>query len=368
MIRDLKFPEDAHKAIDSLHAGLRYDASIAVLGQGCSELPVGNAPDFSSTPIRAGDIEEDKAVRREAVGLLSRFSFISLVSRFEAHVRELLFERRFIEEVHDPARRIGREQMWNILRRVAMEMRDGPVIVTSQYVVEHPSAALRARMKWLEGTYKVRNCLAHRLGIVEMIDVKPPGAPLESVKDTDTLKAIWLKPKVFIDGREVVNFPHQVAGQGQGEIKFEEYERGWKIRDVIHITPQDCQNVAISLSLLGNQVLAEFEQEMNSMLAQPAAGNASGRPEAVHRRPEAQSAARTYVSRKYSVSEQRAEPITDKPSSQPSSKQSETHFADFEFKRGSDVGVPLPTGHQWVCNAPGTSKVTKVPRESLVKK
>ena len=76
----------------------------------------------------------------------------------------------------------------------------GPVIVTSQYLVEHPSAALRARMRWLEGTYKVRNSLAHRLGMVEMIDVKPPRVPIESVKDkdTDTLKAVWLKPKMFI--------------------------------------------------------------------------------------------------------------------------------------------------------------------------
>jgi len=80
MIRDLMFPEDARKVIDALHVGLRYDASIAVLGQGCSQLPVGNTPDFSSTPIRASGIEDDKAVRRNAVGLFSRFSFISMES------------------------------------------------------------------------------------------------------------------------------------------------------------------------------------------------------------------------------------------------------------------------------------------------
>jgi len=110
----------------------------------------------------------------------------------------LLLQRRFLEEVRDPARRIGPEQMWNVIRCVNSEMCQGPVIVTSQYLVEHPSAALRARMRWLEGTYKVRNSLAHRLGMVEMIDVKPPRVPIESVKDKDTLKAVWLKPKMFI--------------------------------------------------------------------------------------------------------------------------------------------------------------------------
>jgi hypothetical protein len=252
-------------------------------------------------------------------------------------------QRRVLEELGNSGRKMNPERMWSILRRVNAEMRYGPVIVTSQYLVEHPSATLQARMKWLEGTYKVRNCLAHRLGMVEMIDVKPPRIPLESVKDTDTLKAVWLKVKVLVDGREV-NLPYQHGpGQGQGEIKFEEYERKWKIGEVIHITPQDCQNVARSLSLLGNQVLAEFEQEMNSMLAKPAAGNASARAEA-------QSEPRTYVSRKYSRSEQKSEPITGR-SSKPSSEQSETHFADFEYQRGTDVGVRLPTGHQWVCNA-----------------
>lgn len=91
---------------------------------------------------------------------------------------------------------------------------------------------------------------------------------------------------------------------------------------------------------------------MNSMLSKPAAGNASA--EVIARRPEPESGPRTYVSRKYSRSEQRSERAHN-PSSQKSSEQSETHFADFEFKRGTDVGVRLPIGHQWACNASLTS-------------
>ena len=121
-----------------------------------------------------------------------------------------------------------------------------------------------------------------------MIDVKLPREPIQNVKDTGTLKAAWLKVKMVVDGHEVSLPYQQGVGQGKGEVKFEEYEREWKIGEVIHITSQDCQNVAMSPSILGNQVLAEFEQEMNSMLAKPAA-NASVRTEAADKKPEVQS-------------------------------------------------------------------------------
>jgi hypothetical protein len=65
-------------------------------------------------------------------------------------------------------------------------------------------------MKWLEGIYKVRNSLAHRLGKVEMIDVKASAAPLDSAEDSDTLKAVWLRLKATADGHDIVNFPHEV--------------------------------------------------------------------------------------------------------------------------------------------------------------
>jgi hypothetical protein len=94
MIRDLRYPEDASKEIEALHRGLRYDAAIAVLGQVCCKAPLpADIPDFS-TGIRYGGVEEDKAVRRKAQGLLPRFSFVSLVSRFETHIRRLLWGTR----------------------------------------------------------------------------------------------------------------------------------------------------------------------------------------------------------------------------------------------------------------------------------
>jgi hypothetical protein len=223
------------------------------------------------------------------------------------------------------------DRMWNILKKVKEENRSGPVILCSKLLVEHPSNDLQAKMKWLEGTYKIRNCLSHRLGIVEMIDVKPPGVSLDRVKDSDTLKAMWLRLKATVDGREIVDFPHTVTGPGKGHITFEEYEREWKIGDQIHITALECQAIAMSLSLLGNQVLADFEREMNALLA----GSTGRTPDRTKTPGES---VKPRPADGLNVAREQKSDLT-------------THFADIEFRKGADRGEVLPTGHQWVCNA-----------------
>lgn len=351
MIPHLKYPEDAGKVIDSLHAGLRYDAAIAVLGRSCSKAPLEpDTPDFSAG-IRYGRLEDDKAVRREAEGLLPRFSFISLVSRFETHVRALLLQRRVLEELRGPGVKMMPQRLWGILRRVNEEVRSGPVIVCSRLLVEHPSSDLRGKMKWLEGIYRVRNCLAHRLGKVEIIDVKPPGAPLDTVKDTDTLRAVWLRLRATSDGQEMVNFPHQITGPGNVDVKFEEYEREWKIRDQIDITAQECQFVAISLSLLGNQVFVDFVQEMNAVLGISADGSLTSPRAAVKKGvPRAAGAVDVVPSEEPTSSTDTA-----------SGTRLKIHFAALEFKKGAN-GVVLPAGHGWACNAslPSWSKILSI--------
>jgi len=93
MIRDLLYPEDARKVIEALHSGLQYDAAIAVLGNRCSAAPLAHEGPDLSTPLRYGGAEADKAVRREAQALLSQFSLIAMVSRFEVHAQSLLLQR-----------------------------------------------------------------------------------------------------------------------------------------------------------------------------------------------------------------------------------------------------------------------------------
>jgi hypothetical protein len=100
-----------------------------------------------------------------------------------------------------------------------------------------------------------------------MIDVKPLGVPLDKTKDADTLKAVWLRPRVLVDGKEVqLPYTNTTGTVAQGTVHFESYVREWKIGEQIDVNPCDCQAIAISLSVLGQQLLADFEGEMNVLL------------------------------------------------------------------------------------------------------
>ena len=136
-------------------------------------------------------------------------------------------------------------------------------------------------MQWLDGLYRVRNCLAHRLGQVQMVDVKSSGVPLDKTKDTDTLKAVWLRPRILVDGREVqLPYANTTTTAAQGKVDFESYVREWKIGEQIDVNPLDCQAIAMSLSLLGQQLQADFECEMNALLgiSAPTHGASGDRP------------------------------------------------------------------------------------------
>jgi hypothetical protein len=265
MIRDLQYPEDARKALTSLCSGLAYDAAISVAGVALSQIaPPQGTPDFM-VPIRCGGLEQDKAVRREAPTLFSRFSLISMISRFEVHAQNLLLQRRVLESLKGPGKRMEPSNLWRILTQVQSDSRSGPVTMCEGLIVAQPSAALKEKMAWLAGLYRVRNCLAHRLGTVQMVDVKPSGVQLDKTKDTDTLRAVWLRPRVLVNGKEV-QLPHTTVEATQGTIDFQRYVREWKIGEQIDVNPLDCQGIALSLSMLGQQLLADFESEMNVLL------------------------------------------------------------------------------------------------------
>jgi hypothetical protein len=267
VMRDLKYPEDSRRALDSLCDGLAYDAAMAVAGLALSKTPSPekNTPDFS-VPFRCGGLQHDQAIRRDAPVLLSRCSLISMVSRFEVHAQHLLLQRRVLEYLRGPGKRMDGPNFWRILTQVQAESKSGPLKMCDGLVVTNPSAALKDKLVWLDGLYRVRNCLAHRIGIVQMIDVKPVGLSLDQTKDTDTLKAIWLRPRILVNGKEV-QLPHTNTGTpAHATVEFESYVCQWKIGAQIDVNPVDCEAIAMSLSLLARQLHMDFECEMNLLL------------------------------------------------------------------------------------------------------
>jgi hypothetical protein len=264
-MRDLQYPEDAERLLESLNNGLKYDAAFAVFGNTQQNVP---QPNFN-IGIMFFEKENVDAVQRDAVGLCPRFSLISMISRFEVFTRNLLLQRRVLEELKAEGIKMTPSKMWEILIDVYKDTKQSISRVILELLVTNPSTELIKQTNWLVGISRVRNCLAHRLGIVQIEDLKMPGTPIETIKDvkeTDTLKVGWLRLKVIVDGKEIESFPYKVTGEGKGNFKFEIYEREWKIRDVIQITPQECQHIAMSLRFLGGLTLSEFEIEMNKFL------------------------------------------------------------------------------------------------------
>src|SRR5579862_7109690 len=145
MIPDLQHPQDTRKALASLCDGLAYDAAIAVAGVALSQIPPHQGtPDFA-VPFRCGGLQQDYAVQREGPNLLSRFSLISMISRFEVHAQNLLLQRRVLEHLKGPGKRMDAFNLWRILGKVESESRSGPVRICDGLIVAQPSAALKEK-------------------------------------------------------------------------------------------------------------------------------------------------------------------------------------------------------------------------------
>lgn len=262
-IQDLKYPEDAIKVIDSLATAMRYVASVAVLGVRVRELPEAEGGPVGDVRFRASGKHEDMAVQREAPLLLSRFALLQALSHFEHHACLLLLQRRVLEHLA-PDKRMQPGELWNILKNVHQESKPGPVRVAFEKVVTAPSRNLAEMRPWLEGLYAVRNCLAHRNGQVEIVDVAPDQRRLELTTDADRLRATWLNVTIT-SGGEPVELPFQHKGDDLG-VALNPYSREWRVGEKIDVTPSEIQGICLAVTLLGKELLRCFLTEMDEVL------------------------------------------------------------------------------------------------------
>jgi hypothetical protein len=154
--------------------------------------------------------------------------------------------------------------MWDILKQVDRESRSGPVKMTFGKVVTAPTTRLAEMKPWLEGLYAVRNCLAHRNGRVALVDVAPDRGKLEQTRDTDVLKATWLKVTLRVNG-SMIELPYVHPG-GELEVSIEPFSRQWKIGDRIDVTASEIHGISLALSSIANEVLRNFTVEVDKEL------------------------------------------------------------------------------------------------------
>ena len=255
--RDLSFPEDARRVYNSLVHGLEYDAAFAILADRVARLPIDSLPK-NTLAVRFAPFAAENVVHKEFAGFCARLATISMVARFDRSNHALLLQRRFLEALVASGRpRMPGPELLMIMRAVRKEIRhNSPVKVVRELLVRKPSPELLSRATWLSDIYRVRNCLAHREGIVQM----------EDTEEADSLHVGWLEMKAKIEGTELTAVPYTVEKAANLEVRIEESERTWKIGDPIHLTAADSQDIAVNLALLESRILAEFETEMNEFL------------------------------------------------------------------------------------------------------
>lgn len=258
-IRDLQFPADAREVIDNLHIGLGYDSAIALLSAPVSKITVKPTDWFESAFYPNASAHEVQGVISKAPELLSRLAFVTMVSRFEESMSSLLLQRVVIDTLLASNQRMNPETMWSVLEKTHKLSKEG-VRKTALYVAGEADEELTLRLSWLDGLIDVRNCLIHRFGRVQMIDCKPKGSPLRDSQESDRLRATWMKAEVRdADGNAV----DETRRLGENpEFRMVAVSREWKVGDTLHITPQESQDLARTLSLIANAVLAAFERSV----------------------------------------------------------------------------------------------------------
>jgi hypothetical protein len=138
------------------------------------------------------------------------------------------------------------EQVWKIAGECQKRLkRSSPrQLVKDVLAGLHQSWEDLAGLTWFDSLYRLRNCLVHRKGEVGVEDVVGEGQ----------LSIIWRKISLKIDEDVVTSLPYSVEKGQELTPHFEDVVRTWRVGDVIEITPNDCQEMAISLGLFCGQV------------------------------------------------------------------------------------------------------------------
>ena len=87
--------------------------------------------------------------------------------------------------------------LWRTLTLLRSDNRSsGSVKMCAGLTVAQPSTAVKENMEWLDGLYRVRNCLAHRLGTAQMVDfkqvdVKQAGVPPDKTQNNSSCAHLY---------------------------------------------------------------------------------------------------------------------------------------------------------------------------------
>jgi len=111
---------------------------------------------------------------------------------------------------------------------------------------------------WISSLDGIRNCIVHRGGWVEDLDVGKKGV----------FEAVWRKTTMMDPGgRFVTSLPHKVEKGGELSVIFADEKRVWNKGERIALSVQDCQDGAFTLSAVCYQIHINVSDGLRQLLA-----------------------------------------------------------------------------------------------------
>ena len=252
---------EVNSAYTTLVRGLEDAAVFAALGYQVASLDRMDLPE-RSVPLRFAASQETEPALSRAWGSFAQrcsgFAVIAMMAAFEGYVEYLEFVRRLsVEFVENGSLNL---EAINRIRSEVSEHSQARVreVVSNLTPGDWDSSRAGVSRAWFHGLYDLRNCLAHRSGVVTRQDVRPP-------KNELTIR--WLRSTVSTSGDAVAELPRTFKAAEQLEFRWTDEPRSWRLGQRVELTASDSQDIAYTLARFGAALAAEVINGIASLLS-----------------------------------------------------------------------------------------------------
>jgi hypothetical protein len=186
-------------------------------------------------------------IRDEFASYSARFSILTMITAFEIFVVRVLWIAKVCQWALQNGVQIPTAEFYRLGQEARENARHKSVHRTVSLIGEHIGKCAEFKsLEWFRSIYAARNCLTHRGGLV---------GP-EDVNDGEKLKLVYRVPQLIVDGvpQEKKRGLYVEGGATVG-ITFVNEEREIAIGESLILTPQDCQNIALSIAACANDIL-----------------------------------------------------------------------------------------------------------------
>jgi hypothetical protein len=251
-----------------LIGALERFAAFAAIGDRFTKLPdeielpdVGAVMRFgqrTSDPGVTGLSSELSDVRQNFAAYCGRYSVIGMITASELYLHRLLFLVRLGELAARSSGDLLGEQFNETRESIRKEIRRSSVDslpATMLAAVKEPESKI-AQMPYFRGIYAARRCLLHRGGLVGQDDVDVSGK----------LSVSWQRVAISAGDTVIDALPYKVTGDTLMSFEIIECSRTWAIGQALSLTVQDCQDIAMTLSLFASSLMQVVGEGIKTLI------------------------------------------------------------------------------------------------------